>query len=127
MDQQIIDKANYCLNCINKPCSTKGCPMHTQIPEFITMSGSLVPRAVQNIVHVCACNGMPPDIGSGGSHGLFCYGVIVDIQCPGACVIHLDILEANVVLHTVGLVEIVSFFIGFDGVAVGSMRRSRST
>lgn len=36
MDQQIIDKANYCLNCINKPCSTKGCPMHTQIPEFIT-------------------------------------------------------------------------------------------
>ena len=35
MDQQIIDKANYCLNCINKPCSTKGCPMHTQIPEFI--------------------------------------------------------------------------------------------
>ena len=36
MDQQIIDQANYCLNCINKPCSTKGCPMHTQIPEFIT-------------------------------------------------------------------------------------------
>lgn len=36
MDQQIINKANYCLNCINKPCSTKGCPMHTQIPEFIS-------------------------------------------------------------------------------------------
>ena len=37
MEQQIIDKANYCLNCINKPCSTKGCPMHTKIPEFISM------------------------------------------------------------------------------------------
>ena len=37
IEQQIIDKANYCLNCINKPCSTKGCPMHTKIPEFISM------------------------------------------------------------------------------------------
>ena len=35
IEQQIIDKANYCLNCINKPCSTKGCPMHTDIPGFI--------------------------------------------------------------------------------------------
>jgi glutamate synthase (NADPH/NADH) small chain len=37
IEQQIINKANYCLNCINKPCSTKGCPMHTKIPEFISM------------------------------------------------------------------------------------------
>ena len=37
MEQQIIDKANYCLNCINKRCSTKGCPMHTKIPEYISM------------------------------------------------------------------------------------------
>ena len=36
IEQSIMDKANYCLNCINKPCSTKGCPMHTNIPGFIT-------------------------------------------------------------------------------------------
>jgi len=27
--------ANYCLNCKLKPCSIKGCPMQTKIPEFI--------------------------------------------------------------------------------------------
>ena len=30
----VIKKAEYCLNCKNKPCS-KACPMNTQIPEFI--------------------------------------------------------------------------------------------
>ena len=33
--EDIMGKANYCLNCINKPCSTKGCPIGTKIPEFI--------------------------------------------------------------------------------------------
>lgn len=31
----VIEKANYCLNCKNKPCSVKGCPINTKIPEFI--------------------------------------------------------------------------------------------
>ena len=31
----IKEKANYCLNCKNKPCSVKGCPINTKIPEFI--------------------------------------------------------------------------------------------
>ena len=31
----VIEKANYCLNCKNKPCSIKGCPINTKIPEFI--------------------------------------------------------------------------------------------
>lgn len=31
----IILKANNCLNCPSKPCSTKGCPIGTKIPEFI--------------------------------------------------------------------------------------------
>lgn len=31
----IKEKANWCLNCKTKPCSIDGCPMHTQIPEFI--------------------------------------------------------------------------------------------
>lgn len=32
---EVKDKANYCLGCKVKPCSTKGCPMNTNISEFI--------------------------------------------------------------------------------------------
>ena len=34
--EQIKEKAVYCLNCKTKPCSIKGCPIQTEIPEFIT-------------------------------------------------------------------------------------------
>ena len=34
--ENIKEKAEYCLNCKMKPCSIKGCPMQTKIPEFIT-------------------------------------------------------------------------------------------
>lgn len=34
--EKIEEMANYCLNCKLKPCSEKGCPIKTQIPEFIT-------------------------------------------------------------------------------------------
>lgn len=34
--ESISECANYCLNCKLKPCSIKGCPMQTKIPEFIT-------------------------------------------------------------------------------------------
>lgn len=33
--KSVSECANYCLNCKLKPCSTKGCPMQTKIPEFI--------------------------------------------------------------------------------------------
>ena len=33
--EEIIEKANYCLNCKVKPCSNKGCPLHNEIPDFI--------------------------------------------------------------------------------------------
>lgn len=33
--EEIIEKANYCLNCKVKPCSVKGCPLHNEIPDFI--------------------------------------------------------------------------------------------
>ena len=33
--EQIKEKANYCLNCPVKPCSTKGCPLENDIPGFI--------------------------------------------------------------------------------------------
>lgn len=32
--EEILNKAKWCLNCKNKPCSN-ACPMHTRIPEFI--------------------------------------------------------------------------------------------
>ena len=35
LDEEIKEKANYCLNCKIKPCSLKGCPLGNNIPEFI--------------------------------------------------------------------------------------------
>ena len=31
----IEKESNYCLNCKIKPCSTKGCPLHNDIPSFV--------------------------------------------------------------------------------------------
>ena len=33
---EILEKANYCLNCKVKPCSKKGCPLENDIPQFIS-------------------------------------------------------------------------------------------
>lgn len=33
---EILEKANYCLNCKVKPCSKKGCPLENDIPKFIS-------------------------------------------------------------------------------------------
>jgi len=33
--EEIQKAAKWCLNCKNKPCVEKGCPMKTNIPEFI--------------------------------------------------------------------------------------------
>ena len=35
MNQEINEKAQYCLNCKLKPCSMKGCPLNNDIPGFI--------------------------------------------------------------------------------------------
>ncbi len=35
MEEDIKEMANYCLNCANKPCSQKGCPLSNDIPAFI--------------------------------------------------------------------------------------------
>ena len=35
--KEILDLASECLNCKVKPCSKKGCPINTNIPEFINM------------------------------------------------------------------------------------------
>lgn len=35
--KEILELANDCLNCKVKPCSMKGCPIKTNIPEFISM------------------------------------------------------------------------------------------
>ena len=34
--EEIKQKANWCLQCKTKPCMEKGCPIHTNIPEFIS-------------------------------------------------------------------------------------------
>lgn len=33
--EEILQKAEYCLNCKNPMCKLKGCPISTDIPEFI--------------------------------------------------------------------------------------------
>jgi len=33
--EEIKSKANYCLNCVTKPCFNKGCPLNNNIPGFI--------------------------------------------------------------------------------------------
>lgn len=35
MEEEIREKAEYCLNCIMKPCSKKGCPLGNDIPNVI--------------------------------------------------------------------------------------------
>ena len=35
--KEILNLAEECLNCKVKPCSKKGCPINTDIPEFISM------------------------------------------------------------------------------------------
>ncbi|MCI8965539.1 MAG: FAD-dependent oxidoreductase [Clostridia bacterium] len=35
--EKIKEKAAWCLDCKLKPCSEKGCPINTNIPEFISM------------------------------------------------------------------------------------------
>ena len=36
MNEEIKNKANYCLNCKLKPCTNKGCPLGNDIPLFIS-------------------------------------------------------------------------------------------
>ena len=33
--EEIQELAKWCLNCKMKPCSKTGCPINTEIPEFI--------------------------------------------------------------------------------------------
>ena len=37
MRKEIIEKAEYCLNCKTKPCSEKGCPLNNNIPKVIQL------------------------------------------------------------------------------------------
>ena len=34
-EEEIEQKASYCLNCKVRPCSLKGCPLGNHIPDFI--------------------------------------------------------------------------------------------
>lgn len=37
MNEQIKEYTKYCLNCIVKPCSKKGCPLNNDIPTIIKL------------------------------------------------------------------------------------------
>ena len=70
----IKNKASWCLNCKNKPCS-EACPMHTDIPEFIErIKENKIEEAYQILVknnlltHICS---------------LVCPQ---EYQCQGACI-----------------------------------------
>lgn len=51
---EINKMAEYCLNCKTKPCS-KGCPLHTNIPEFIQKIKEKNYKEAYNILHENNC------------------------------------------------------------------------
>ena len=51
MDNEIKEKAEYCLNCKTKPCSVNGCPINTKIPEFIDEIKNENLKNAVNILH----------------------------------------------------------------------------
>ncbi len=74
-EEQAKQKANWCLNCANPICSNKGCPIHTQIPQFIDnikqdnlIESYKILRENNFLSHVC---------------GLICPQ---EEQCEGSCI-----------------------------------------
>lgn len=63
---------NYCLNCKNKPCSNKGCPLENNIPNFIHE------RDMKNAYKIlCETTVLPAICGRICPH---------DKQCQGSCI-----------------------------------------
>ncbi len=75
MEKEIQQKIEECLNCKNKPCSVKGCPVHTDIPGFIQkmkqedLEGAYVLLQNNNSLSSICCR--------------VCYQ---EEQCQGSCV-----------------------------------------
>lgn len=71
----IKELANYCLGCINKPCSQKGCPMHTEISEFIK---KVKEENIEEAYNILSKNNICSHICS-----IVCPQ---EIQCEGSCI-----------------------------------------
>ena len=74
VDYDILEKARYCLKCKNRPCNA-GCPLHTNIPEFINeiINGNLEESykiLTENNIFSHVCSIICPQ----------------EQQCEGACV-----------------------------------------
>lgn len=90
--ENIKDAANSCLNCKVKPCSQKGCPINTNIPEFINEVKNENYQKAYDILqenNICSyiCSLVCPQ----------------EEQCEGSCVrgikstpVHIGLLEKNV-------------------------------
>ena len=90
--ENIKDAANCCLNCKVKPCSQKGCPINTNIPEFINEVKNENYKKAYDILqenNICSyiCSLVCPQ----------------EEQCEGSCVrgvkstpVHIGLLEKNV-------------------------------
>lgn len=90
--ENIEEMANYCLNCKLKPCSEKGCPIKTQIPEFISEIKNNNLKKAYNILqenNICShiCSIICPQ----------------EEQCEGSCIrgiksypTHIGLLEKYV-------------------------------
>ena len=51
-NSDIESKANICLNCNNKPCSTKGCPLNNDIPLFISAIKEVNYKKAYDVIRV---------------------------------------------------------------------------
>lgn len=90
--ESIKEIANDCLNCKVKPCSIKGCPIQTNIPEFISKVKN---DNYENAYKILKENNICSYICS-----LVCPQ---EEQCEGSCVrglksnpVHIGVLEKNV-------------------------------
>lgn len=73
--EEIIKKSEWCLNCPTKPCSEKGCPMNTPIPDVIkNVKNNDYKKAYEILIENNIC-----------SHicSLVCPQ---ELQCEGSCV-----------------------------------------
>lgn len=62
----------YCLNCINKPCCNKGCPLNNNIPQFIHEEDS---KKAFDIL--CETTMLPAICGRICPHSKQCQGVCI--------------------------------------------------
>ncbi len=75
MNQEIQKLTEYCLNCKNKPCSNKGCPLNNDIPTFIKFAKKgNIEEAYNTIIKTSAL---------GGICGRICPHLK---QCEGSCI-----------------------------------------